>query len=525
MVRFAMDLPTTTDVTIQGLSTQGPGKSKKASVPPPPTRPATPRMLDRRSSDRAPDPHPAPPRARGTPRMDPQQVPTAKPSNPGSSPLSPGDTIPPGKRSVPAGRSSSPGGRSSPSAPPPSSATSLGGGRPEPDLRPGATIGDKYRIEREIGRGGFGVVVRARHLTLDQRVAIKVLTEGEGSTEAEFAEDAARFRQEARATAALKSEYVVRVLDVDVLPSGYPYIVMEYLEGQTLHDLVYTRGPLSVEDAVDYTLQVLAALAEAHAIGIVHRDLKPANVLLAKAPGGTTKAKVLDFGVSKMLGAASQRLTRTGAVVGTVAYMAPEQMLDAKRVDGRADLWSAGLILYEALARSHPWGDTSGARVVTAILNEPLIPLQSIRQDVPPKLELIIARLLEKDPAKRYATASKVAKALAPFAPVRSRAVLDAIWKSPAPNGAAASEDGGSPRDSRTPPAAKSTPSQAGSRSRSRSRSSRARVRRRSRSWVMPLLLSLIAVLLVVGAGYASHGRSIFDPHWLRGRLRQVTGR
>jgi serine/threonine-protein kinase len=196
-------------------------------------------------------------------------------------------------------------------------------------------------------------------------------------------------------------------------------------------------------------------------------------------------------------------------------------MLDAKRVDGRADLWSAGLILYEAIARSHPWGDTSGARVVTAILNEPLIPLHSIRQDVPPKLELVIARLLEKDPAKRYATASKVAKALAPFAPVRSRSVLDAIWKSPAPNGAAAPEDAGPQRDSRIPPAAKSRPSQAGSRSR---RSRPPRPRARSRSWLTPLALALIAVLLVVGAGYARHGKSIFDPHWLRERLRQVTG-
>src|SRR5262249_28809373 len=157
----------------------------------------------------------------------------------------------------------------------------------------------------EIGRGGFGVVVRARHLTLDQKVAIKILTEGEGSTPEEFAEDAARFRQEARATAALRGDHVVRVLDVDVLESGVPYIVMEFLEGQTLHDLIYPRGPLPIDDAIDYTLQVLAALAEAHAAGIVHRDLKPANVLLSKGLGGQLQAKVLDFGVSKMVGTSS----------------------------------------------------------------------------------------------------------------------------------------------------------------------------------------------------------------------------
>jgi len=131
-------------------------------------------------------------------------------------------------------------------------------------------IGDKYRIECEIGRGGFGVVVRAIHLTLDQRVAIKVLTEGEGSTEAEWAEDAARFHREAKATAALRSEHVVRVLDVDVLESGYPYIVMEFLGGKTLHELTYgAPGPLKLEDAVDYAIQVLAALADAQDLSVV----------------------------------------------------------------------------------------------------------------------------------------------------------------------------------------------------------------------------------------------------------------
>lgn len=312
--------------------------------------------------------------------------------------------------------------------------------RPPPNVRPGAMIGDKYRIEREIGRGGFGVVVRAVHLTLDQRVAIKVLTESEGSTESEWAEDAARFRREAKATAALRSEHVVRVLDVDVLDSGYPYIVMEYLDGKTLHDLTYTAPhPLSFEHGVDYAIQVLAALADAHGVGIVHRDLKPANVFVTKGIGGGPLVKVLDFGVSKMLAGASQRLTRTGAVVGTVAYMAPEQMLDAKRVDGRADLWSLAMVLYEALARSHPFGAvSSGPKVVSSILNDPIPPLRTFRPDVPPPLEAIIMRLLEKQADRRFATAIETAAALAPFASIRSRPVLDEIRRAPPPSGAAA---------------------------------------------------------------------------------------
>ncbi len=324
-----------------------------------------------------------------------------------------------------------------PSTPPPAAAAGVG--RPPPDLRTGVTIGDKYRVERELGRGGFGVVVRAVHLALDQRVAIKVLTEGEGSTEQEWAEDAERFRREATATAALRSEHVVRVLDVDVLDGGYPYIVMEYLDGKTLHEVTYTSPkPLRVEDVVDYGIQMLAALADAHACGFVHRDLKPANVFLSTGVGGAPLVKVLDFGVSKVLAAASLRLTRTGAMVGTLAYMAPEQMRDARRVDGRADLWSVGVVLYEALTRTHPFGaHSAGPKVVTAILNNPVPPLRDARHEIPPGLDAAILRLLEKDPARRFSTAAEVAMALAPFAPPRSRPVLDAIFRTPPPQGPA----------------------------------------------------------------------------------------
>ncbi len=320
--------------------------------------------------------------------------------------------------------------------PPPPNAGPVVVGRPPPNVKPGRVIADKYRIERELGRGGFGVVLRAVHLALHQTVAIKVLTEGEGN-DAEWAEDAERFRREAQATAALRSDHVVRILDVDVLPEGAPYMVMEYLEGETLHQAIHTRGPLAVEEAVDYAVQTLAALAEAHAAGIVHRDLKPANVFLARGIDRRSVVKVLDFGVSK-IGGAGAPITRTGAVIGTVAYMAPEQMVDAKRVDGRADLWSVGQILYEALSRQLPFGPYNTPTIVTSILTRPPIPLSVARPGIPPQLEAIVLRCLEKDSARRFQTAVELAFALAPFASARSRMALELLHRVRPPSGAAA---------------------------------------------------------------------------------------
>jgi len=323
-------------------------------------------------------------------------------------------------------------------------------GRSLDAVKPGRMIAEKYRVEKELGRGGFGVVVQARHLAIDQVVAIKVLTP---SDESVWKEDAARFKREAQATAALRSEHVVRILDVDSLEDGSPYMVMEYLEGETLHHAIHTRGPLAVEEAVDHVLQVLAALGEAHGAGIVHRDLKPANVLVTRGAGGTMVAKVLDFGVSKIgaysglgtVSSVSQPITRTGAVLGTVAYMAPEQMVDAKRVDARADIFSVGIILYELLSKQTPFGPPTSPTIVTTMLTKPPTPLSTWRPDLPPKLVRVVMRCLEKVPENRPATASAAAAALAPFSSVRARAALESLRRAPRPTGAAAPPEKGSP--------------------------------------------------------------------------------
>jgi serine/threonine-protein kinase len=298
-------------------------------------------------------------------------------------------------------------------------------------------LAEKYRVEKEIGRGGFGIVVRARHLRLGQTVAIKVLTEGMYSPE--WASDVERFRREAQATAALKTDHVVRLLDVDVLPDGRPYMVMEYLEGETLHVATYRRGPLAVEESVDIAMQILAALAEAHAVGIVHRDLKPPNIFLQRVAQGGTLVKILDFGVSKV-GAEhgnDRQLTRTGAVLGTFAYMAPEQLRDAKRVDGRADLWSVGHMVYESFTKLTPFGPITSPLIATAILTNHPMPIQQLRPDLPPGLGAVIMRCLEKDPERRFHTSLELAEALAPFGTPTSWRELDSVRRTPGPAGSA----------------------------------------------------------------------------------------
>jgi serine/threonine-protein kinase len=240
---------------------------------------------------------------------------------------------------------------------------------------------------------------------------------------------AQRFTREARAVVKLKSEHVAKVLDVGTRQDGTPYIVMELLEGRDLDALIKERGALSIAEAAEYVLHACDAIAEAHALGIIHRDLKPANLFVTHRADGAPIVKVLDFGVSKatMLDDAQGGVTRTRAIVGSPSYMSPEQLESSRSVDGRADVWSLGVILYEVTSGRLPFVSESLPRLMAAILTEDFVPLRQVRRDVPPAFDALVASCLARHRDRRCPSVADVARALAPFAPPRSRAVVERI--------------------------------------------------------------------------------------------------
>lgn len=277
----------------------------------------------------------------------------------------------------------------------------------------GSLLG-KYRVESILGKGGMGIVVGARHETLNHRVAIKILS----STGRAQPTALARFLREARATMELKSEHVVRMLDEGTTEAGAPYLVMEYLEGEDLMHVLAARGPLPVDQAVEHLLQACDAMAEAHANGIVHRDLKPANLFLTRRADGRTLVKVLDFGISKLTSDESDNeLTETLAMLGSPTYMSPEQIRSAKTVDHRTDVWSLGVVLFRLLTQSTPFVGQGAMAMCSSILNDPPQSPRALRPELPLALEEIILRCLEKDPARRYPDMTELGRALAAFAP------------------------------------------------------------------------------------------------------------
>jgi serine/threonine-protein kinase len=296
---------------------------------------------------------------------------------------------------------------------------------PVPGLPPaGSLLAEKYLVERVLGSGGMAVVLAARHVHLDQRVAIKLLL-------SHYAKDQAivsRFLREGQAAARIKSEHVVRVHDVGVLPEG-PYMVLELLEGMDLGERV-AAGKIPIQTAVDYVLQAGEAIAEAHSLGIVHRDLKPSNLFLARGSDGTDCVKVLDFGISKVTPTGPEsgmRLTATGGLLGTPAYMAPEQMRGLREIDARADIWGLGSVLYELCAGGPPFLGESMAQLAAAIFTDPAPRLRNLRPDAPAALDAVIERCLQKRPEDRYANMLEMAHALAPLGTRAAQASVERI--------------------------------------------------------------------------------------------------
>jgi serine/threonine-protein kinase len=283
----------------------------------------------------------------------------------------------------------------------------------------GDLLAGKYRIERILGVGGMGVILVAHHTELDERVALKVLRPDAAITP----ETAARFMREARAAAKIRSEHVARVYDVGTLAGGAPYLVMEYLEGADLSEVLVDRGPLSVEDALDYVLQGCEALAEAHLAGIVHRDIKPANLFLSKRADGSPCLKLLDFGISKVTSQAT--MTHAHALMGSPLYMSPEQLNSPSDVDASTDIWSVGVTLYELLSGQSPFDAPSIPALIAAITQQAPRKLSKIVATVPPGLEAVIRRCLEKDRRARFDDVGALALALAPFAARRSQVSVE----------------------------------------------------------------------------------------------------
>jgi serine/threonine-protein kinase len=313
----------------------------------------------------------------------------------------------------------------------------------------GAVISGKYRIDRVLGRGGMGVVLAATQLVLDRTVAIKLVR-------ADCAQDplaVERLLREAKAVASISSEHVARVLDVGTLDNGVPFIVMEYLEGSDLQTLLDSAGPLPAADAVDFVLQACEAIAEAHRNGIVHRDIKPANVFIARLPGGAASVKVVDFGISKMIGLESLApLTLPSSVVGSLYHMAPEQMRGAA-VDARTDVWALGLLLFEMLTGRKPFREEAWPAVCAQILAEGAPFLTTPIEGVADDLGAVIERCLRRAPRERYGNVAELAVALTPFGSRDARTSLERIVRLATSTGSLSADSLGAaaPRTHQTP--------------------------------------------------------------------------
>jgi serine/threonine-protein kinase len=267
----------------------------------------------------------------------------------------------------------------------------------------------QYTLRRKLGEGGMGEVWLAEHGLLKRPCAVKFIRPELAAN----ASNAARFTREVQAVTALSHTNTVRVYDYGQADDGSFYFVMEYLDGPTLEELVKSSGPLPAGRVVHLLRQVCGALAEAHAAGLVHRDLKPGNVIVASLGGQKDVAKLLDFGLVHDLADTDDRLTRAGMVLGTPAYMCPEQAAGEKTVDARGDIYSLGAVAFFALTGRPPFDRKTTGQLLAAHRSETPMPLSDLSPDVPADLAATVARCLSKDLAARYQSAAELDAALA----------------------------------------------------------------------------------------------------------------
>jgi serine/threonine-protein kinase len=272
-----------------------------------------------------------------------------------------------------------------------------------------ALLDGRYRMLRLLGEGGMGAVYLAEHVILRRQVAIKFLLADHATNK----DMIARFHREARAAATIHHKNIIDVFDVGVSAQGSPFLVMEYLEGESLAALLKRAGPLNLGETCAILEQALLGLQAAHDKGILHRDLKPDNLFLAYVPNQPPTVKLIDFGISKFMeGGPDQSRTQTGSVLGTPAYMSPEQARGLSTVDRRSDLFSMGTILYEMLTGAWPFVGNTFADLVAKLLFEPPNPPHLVRADFPAQAEPLLDKALAKDPDKRFQSAGEMLAAL-----------------------------------------------------------------------------------------------------------------
>ena len=279
--------------------------------------------------------------------------------------------------------------------------------------RVGELVGEKYRILRMIAEGGMGVVYEAQHAVVKRRFAVKFLR----TDLADRRDLLTRFHREAQAAGALESENIAAAIDFGILADGTPYIVMEHLVGESLGSLLAREGCLPIERAVDLCLQACRGMQAAHAAGIVHRDLKPENLFLCRREDGTDLVKVLDFGIAKLeQSELNSAATRTGTILGTPAYMSPEQARGDKSIDHRTDVYGLVAILFEMLSGKKPHPGDSHNAILHHIATQPAVSLRSAQPNLPAPLVETVERALACNRDQRHASVEELVLALAPFA-------------------------------------------------------------------------------------------------------------